>query len=363
MRRLRPRTIALIQIAVGLVTFGAGVAIVGLPATAQTGGTTATFSKQGWWRAPSPLPSSVPATAIAVGAQGGNSNAEGALGLDFHLATDEGLESATLTLTEDATPGATYPPANTPAPPEGQPNPNAVAIGACPITTIWAPEQAGAFTNKPTADCEIARGDGVRKADGTWTFDITSLAELWDSGVIEQNGILFVERVAAPATFQISFQGLTGTKPPQLEIATTFIESTTTTTETTEPFVEDTSGGGSDTNFFTQINDSAIGTTDTPLGIVDTPTTSPPTAAAASPAATDGRIVNRRPTKGTLPLGLLLLVPLSLGLALMSGMVLGPAGDPATSRRREGGLSRALNQRARANTPTQPTLASDMEAL
>ena len=340
MRGIRPGSSRLrVHIGRSLVAAGAVVGALGfalLPAEGQTddSGTTATISKDGWWRPASPLPSTVPATAIAVSAQGGNDDKVAALGIDFHLSTEETLDSLKLTLVEDTTPGATYPPPD--APREAQ-----AAISACPITGIWVSEKGGDIAKKPAADCTTARGDGTRNADATWTFDLTSIAELWSSNAIEQNGILLVKRVAAPITFQISFKDLsTGTM--RLQASTTFIESETTTTEDTfftedTTVTEDTSGG----NFFTDIAESAEGSNTTPLGIVDTTTT---TTAVREPSG-NVPISNRTPTKGSLPAATLLLFPLALGLALVGGLVLGPAGDPAMSRRREGGLSRALDRR------------------
>lgn len=324
-----------------LVAAGAVVGVLGvalLPAAGQTdSGTTATITKDGWWRPASPLPSTVPANAIAVSANAGAEDKVAALGIDFHLSTEEMLDRLTLTLTEDTTPGATYPPPQAPS----EAGPAQPAVSACPITGIWVAEHAGDIGKKPTADCTIARSDGERNADGTWTFNLTSIAELWASNAIEQNGILLLERVNQPTSFQISYKDLsTGT--PRLSAETTFIESETTTTEDTffeEETTETTSG-----NFFTDINESAEGTNDTPFGIVETTTT---TAAPTTtiPQGSNEPVVNRKPTKGELPLGTLLLFPLALGLALVGGLVLGPAGDPATTRRREGGLSRALERR------------------
>jgi hypothetical protein len=342
MRGIRPGSTRLrVHIGRLLVAAGAVVGALGfalLPAGGQTddSGTTATISKDGWWRPASPLPSTVPAAAIAVSAQGGNDDKVAAIGIDFHLSTEESLDSLKLTLVEDTTPGATYPPPDAPAQAQAQ-------ISACPITGIWVPEKAGDIAKKPAADCTTARADGVRNPDATWVFDLTSVAELWSSNAIEQNGVLLVKRVAAPVTFQISFKDLsTGTM--RLQASTTFIESETTTTEDTiftedTTFTEDTSG---DENFFTEIAESAEGSNTTPLGIVETTTT---TTAAAREPSSNVPISNRNPTKGSLPAATFLLFPLALGLALVGGLVLGPAGDPAMSRRREGGLSRALDRR------------------
>ena len=49
-----------------------------------------------------------------------------------------------------------------------------------------------------------------------------------------------------------------------------------------------------------------------------------------------------------------LLVPFVLGVALALAIALGPAGDPSSLRRREGGVSRALAARAAADHRRNP---------
>ena len=48
---------------------------------------------------------------------------------------------------------------------------------------------------------------------------------------------------------------------------------------------------------------------------------------------------------GNLPPAVYLLIPLALGLALLTALVLGPLGEPAASARRAGGVTRALERR------------------
>lgn len=47
---------------------------------------------------------------------------------------------------------------------------------------------------------------------------------------------------------------------------------------------------------------------------------------------------------GNLPVAIYLLIPLALVLALVTAVLLGSMGDPATSARRAGGVSRALSR-------------------
>jgi hypothetical protein len=48
---------------------------------------------------------------------------------------------------------------------------------------------------------------------------------------------------------------------------------------------------------------------------------------------------------GNLPGVVYLLIPLALGLAFLTALVLGPLGEPAASARRAGGVTRALERR------------------
>jgi hypothetical protein len=358
--------------------FASALFLLFVPATAQTGASTAVFSNNGWWqKTPSAPPAPVPADAVAVAAEAGNPGKVAAFGMDVHVSTDETLVGLRLVLKESATPGAHFPPPPPPQAPSEQPPAQVqTVIVACPITSIYTPEDGGPIANAPVADCDVARGDGVRKADGTWEFDITSIAELWTSNALEQKGVLLVERVAAPVTFQVSYQDLsTGTPLLELETEPVLDDTTDTTEDTTPAVVEDTSSGssgGDEGNFFTAIASGGSGTADTAFGIVETPpTTTPPAVATPIDETPPTQVVNRRPTKGTLPLATALLLPVALGLALVGGLVLGPAGDPATARTREGGLSRALARREEQgreeqdsqNGPASASPAPELEAL
>jgi len=339
-----PRALRL-ALGLGLLTFA--LLWVLIPAGAQTGAASfAKFNHDGWWQK-NAFPPNVPADAVAVSADGGDTSRVAAFGMHVFVGPDEVLSNLKLTLKETTQPGANYPP----PPPEQvagqQPAQSQVLIGACPITQIYVPEDGGVYPGSaPVADCQAARGDGVRLADGSWEFDLTTLAELWLSNAMENKGVLLIERVAAPMSFQVAFQDLT-TNTPKLDLSTDVAldEDETDTGTEDETFTEDVvTPPSSGDNFFSAIADTDASTPTTPLGIVETP---PTTAAPAVPEPEPApRVaVDRKPTKGKLPLAMLLLVPAIMGVALIGGMVLGPAGDPATSRTREGGLSRALARR------------------
>lgn len=345
--RLTRRSIAPIQVAVGLGLIAASLVMLFVPAGAQTddsGGSSATLTSEGWWERKPNLPN-VPATGLPVAAENGNPSRVSAFGLHMSIGADEVLASLKLVLKESTEPGANFPPITEQSQGQAQTN---ILVVACPITSIYTPVDGGELAAAPVADCDLARGDGKRNhTNATWEFDLTSIAELWASNAIEQKGILLVERVGSPLSFQVSFQDRS-TNTPLLELETEFVEEeiddTPLTEEEFEEFVEggttdDTSGGGS---FFEEVAASVTGSPDTPLGITDTP----PTTAPSEPEPESNEpIANRVPTKGSLPIGALGLVPGVLGLALLFGVVLGPAGDPATARTREGGLSRALARR------------------
>jgi hypothetical protein len=48
---------------------------------------------------------------------------------------------------------------------------------------------------------------------------------------------------------------------------------------------------------------------------------------------------------GNLPAVVYLLIPLALGLAFLTALLLGPLGEPEASARRAGGVTRALERR------------------
>lgn len=80
-------------------------------------------------------------------------------------------------------------------------------VRACPVKDFFVPESNGQAANAPVEDCDLAHADGVRGADGSWTFDLTSIAQAWASGTVSANGVRFDPIGTAPATFQVGFTG------------------------------------------------------------------------------------------------------------------------------------------------------------
>jgi hypothetical protein len=66
---------------------------------------------------------------------------------------------------------------------------------------------------------------------------------------------------------------------------------------------------------------------------------------AAPAAAQDGGASKVGDLTGNLPPAVYLLIPLALFLALLTALALGPLGNPGTTERRSGGVSRALTGR------------------
>ncbi|HEV7865116.1 MAG TPA: hypothetical protein VGR20_20640, partial [Acidimicrobiia bacterium] len=79
------------------------------------------------------------------------------------------------------------------------------------------------------------------------------------------------------------------------------------------------------------------------------PSGSPADATLAAAPGPPDPVLRTRPAVGfweSVPAPTVLLVPITVGLAVLIGMVLGPVGRPSPVFRREGGLSRALARRS-----------------
>ena len=336
---------------VGVVTLGM-VAFAAVPAA--PGGSqepAATVDSEGWWNtapadapielppvgvAPPPqLPApDVPDDAIAVELRLGRPGRVAALGMVLTAEKGSTVTSFVLRLKEA----------------EGSftQRGSDAAVQACPVTSFLVPERNGSPANVPEADCEIAKAEGTRADDGTWTFDLTAIASAWldPFGSLEPNGIRLDPVGEPPATFQVAFTGL------EDAVVTADISPPAATGE--DPFASD---GGS---FATPPPTSGdIGGGDFTPAPIDAGPVEPadptvePTEDAA-PASGGGEQVaapvaasRAGKTFGNWPGGVVAGVLLALLLALAASLVLGPAGRrrPEVARR-QGGVSRAL-----ASTP------------
>lgn len=332
---------------------------------------TAILSQDGWWnraKGPQsgepdnpvrstlggsvPAPSTVPANGLGVGAAGGDPDKVAAIGIVLEAGLDPLVDSLVLTLKETA--GANG----------SNLNSSGAKIIACPITSFWAGVKDGDWVGRPVCDDSQAV-PGARAADGTWTFDLTLLAMQWvdPTSGLDQNGVLLMESVDAPMTFQVSFEDIATGKVTTTFAATPgFGEEEFGSDEFTsfdepvveETFPEETFAEEPSTDFGTTFDDSAsFESSGAVTGSVSAPAPVTPVAdAAASDAATTSvaRPIASVGLFGALPAGaIVFLLLLVLGAALLLGIVLGPLAAPTPAVVRSGGVSRALAARAAAN--------------
>jgi hypothetical protein len=234
-----------------------------------------------------------------------------------------------LTLVED--PGAS-----------GKLNPDTAAIEARAVTSFMsAGAQGAAWKGKPDYDTNGPAAPGKRAQGGSWTFDLTAIAQRWASGDLSNNGLALVP--AAPASgqsYEVVWFGVGGAKPPVTSGSITPALPASTggdsgaqappTDSTAAPLAiaPDTSGAG-------------VTTSDTPSIATGS---SPPAAAApsasAAPSATRVRQISsshRAP-----PWSFYLAIVAALALIGASTLSLGELGEPEPDRR--GGVLRALER-------------------
>lgn len=306
--------------------------------------------KVGWWwvanepppdtgllAAPQPPSPNVPKGAIPVGAVAGDP--EKVAAVEVRLAADPGssVRAFEMVLRESAVPGANA-------------NAEAAQILACPVTELfWADGAAAAWKDQPSYDCDLASAKGKRTEKGLWHFDLSEVASGWlAEGSTASQSVVLVEDVAAPESFQVTFDGikdkgvglaLKAGEPPALPEGTP-----------PAPGSESLGGGGGSPS-------SIDGGPSLDGGGVDVA----PLAADAPPVA------DRQPAAGDqttpsavspvasvaavpawysgMPRAAFLLVPLALALAYLVMLSLGPAGRPAPATGRHG-VSRALDRLA-----------------
>jgi len=349
---------ALLLLVCGVACVGVATAIPRERAVAQLGAVR--VDQDGWWNranggdvpitAPS-LSFPVPANALAASASNGEPDKVAAVGVALEV-DPAAFQRLVLNLAEATDQGANV---GTTSNPAGGSVGGSVA--ACRITAAWTGAKNGGWTARPAADttsCVI----GSRSSDGVWSFDITVFARAWLDGSAPADGVLLVEQVDPPTTFQAAWGDRTTS-------AITFSLDLTSSDDTFAPVTSpDDSGGsvatgdtagtaptdaGSATSTYTYSPADSY-TTPSPVAAAPVPTPKSTTTKTSSPAAavTATPAAARAPdVAGNLPIALLLLVPLALGLALVTANALGADGDPSgtTVTRREGSVSRALARR------------------
>lgn len=320
-----------------------------LPVGAQTDGGDAQLTQDGWWnrlqgpiqagpvQEPSnplrdtvnpqaPAPPSVPGNALAVGAAGGEAAAIAAIGIATGANEGGTASSAILTLKESSDPGANA-------------NSALAKIAACPITNFWAGARNGAWVDRPAFECaDPGAVAGERAADGTWTFDITRLAQIWLDGNLEPNGVVLAPVAGSPENFQVSFLDIaSGNVKLQFSAlpAPTFDDS-----PTFEP------GPVTEPADFTPVEPPPAPTFDPPPAEPPPP---PLEGAMPEPAPPEEMPRAKVSGLGDIPFAVLLLIPLALAGALALAYALGPAGRPDPTGARSGSVSRVLASRRLAS--------------
>lgn len=336
--------------------------VTGLLPTAlaqEEGSATAELTQDGWWNRakgpqsgepnnpvrPSiggsvPAPATVPDKALGVGAAGGEPDKVAAIGILLDAPPGAIVDSLVLTLKETAENGSNI-------------NASSALIAACPITDFWAGVKNGDFVNRPTCD-EGQQIPGKRGADGTWAFDLTSLATAWldPTGELTQNGVLFREAVEPPVSFQTSFSDISTGK-----VTVDFVATGGSEDFDAEEFTDDAGGAVAGE----PIDAGGSGGFDAGAGAAFGESPSFPETAAGSEGVSGGQSATRLPPGrpissigvfSNLPVpGVVLLLLVAIGAGIFLGLVLGPLGSPAVATVRSGGVSRALAEREAANGP------------
>ena len=311
-----------------------------------------------------PAPPTVPDDSIAAGASGGQPDKVAAVGIEVAVPAGGHVDALTLRLTESTASGANTNAATAPG---------GIRVLACPATVPWGGNKNSSWTDRPQSDCGLGQADGKRADDGTWTFDLTALGNLWTkpASPLTQNGVvLSVDPAASPGPVQVSWldvdSGKVGvdllaggaaqpTEPPAPPEGPVFAASPPP--EAAAPATADAlaSGGPLEPALADALafptGEPAYVPVSSPAAGSDTASSATPASSATvalSPARPAGRTLQARPAVGLwdeVSAPSALLVPVALGLALLVGLVLGPTGRPLPVWKRAGGVSRALDRR------------------
>lgn len=290
-----------------------------------------------------PAPSTVPADGLGVGAVLGEADKVAAVGFVLDAPLDAFVDRLTLTMKESTAANANA-------------NVAAAAIVACPITDFWASAKNGDFVNRPGCD-DGQSVPGTRSADGTWTFDLATMAAAWLDGTLSQNGVLLKESVEPPVSFQVSFGDLsTGTvvldfsaSGGGFSASSDFFDDSFLSEDPADSSItvdESPSTFDSSSNF--DAGDSAI--TAAPTAPVAT-TPAPPAPRPLTPVSEVAPVPAAQLFGNLSVAALLFLVVLLAGAALFLGLVLGPLAVPTPVTVRRGGVSRALAARDASARP------------
>jgi hypothetical protein len=321
--------------------------------------TGANVDKVGWWHSKNvatstpaanvtvPPPPGVPAGTLAVGAQNGEPDRLTAIGIVPDATAGDTVTSFTLTIKEAGPPATGF-------------NGTAAKIVACPITSFWVGGENGTWDTRPAYDCTLASAAGTRADDGTWTFDLLAIGQTWldPAGTVAPDGIVLVEDVASPDSFQTVF-ATSGDGALVVDLQ----YQPAATGDGTSGDGGSLDGGTSDGSFDSgsgsgSFDVPSFGSGDIPVGGLPAPgvvTPEPGATPQADGPATARPIAHQSPNVlGNLPGGVAVLVPAFILLLGLLSYSLGPAGEPVAVTRQRG-VSRALAARARAGHSSSST--------
>jgi hypothetical protein len=220
------------------------------------------------------------------------------------------------------------------------------AVRACPITSFLVPETNGDASNIPAEDCDTAHADGTRADDGTWTFDLTSIASAWVDpfGTIPPNGVRLDPVGDAPATFQVMFTGFKDAS---------FDADIVQGGAVADAFSSGASSGSTSGGSINSRGDTFSAPSASVPTVSATPRPSGATPRRTATAASIGTSRHAGDTFGNFPLGAPLVLVGGLLLAALTSFSIGAggAGRPDVVRR-QGGVSRALSSRQPPSNPS-----------
>lgn len=319
----------------------------------------ASVSKAGWWwranegplegnpvaPAPEPPTPNIPEGALPVAAVAGDPEKVSAI--EFALESGPGatVTSMELSLRESKEPGAN---ANADA--------ESTKVVACPVTeAFWIDASAGQWQSVPSYDCDLGMVEGERGSDGTWKFDLTSIASRWLSATdAPPPSIVLVEDVEAPESFQVAFDGIgkegigvklvaTGggvpTPPPAPPLGSG--DSGAANGGLGSSGAPADSGGVPDSGAPLDAGSAESG--DAAPEAAELPGAAGGEQAAVPQAAPVGMPAQMVSALESIPGSAFVLIPIVLGLAYAAMLALGPNGEPALATSRHG-VGRALER-------------------
>lgn len=323
------------------------------PTGAQAAPVEATVDRAGFWSAvqgtiptsgtplngvvpPIPTSPTVPANSLPVAAFAGRPQYETGIGISF--ASDiKGGSVAKLTLTLDAAPN-------------GAAGDQAASIIACPITTtLWVDAQNGKWSDRPEADCTKAQSKGTRNSDGSWTFDLAAIAATWTDPfeAIPTEGVLLMPGDTT-STFQVAFKDAS---QGGIHLDSDVTAASGNTDEAFAAPISLPADSGS------SLSGSSGDLSSTPAPVTAVapavpagsprPAVRPTIAPTARVGPAAGKLANLSPW-------LLFLVPAGALVALGAAAAANHRPATDTPRRRQGGVSRALQRSAPRSAPESP---------